>query len=649
MDGTSLGQRVAVTLLPYLADLTRPVGGPTLPGRSTRGFARARQLWEELQPQVAARPEMAAAVEHVRVSPSAAARRLLAAELQTLFQDDPRLAERVRSRLEQVERGELLRNRLRDSWRLGVLGVSLVGAIVTGAAVEMAWLTGQDDSVPLALAVVALLGVVFSAVVVYRRFPRAVNWLLVLLVVPVMVFLIDPRDVEADAHAAKIFAIFVLTVLPGWLYMQFVATRGRTLWEGYVTNLFRLRVDDYRNLPEPPHGSVEHQLWTAAGGPHAGHAGVLYRRKFEAAYASTVTVGRWEDAAGSRARGEGFAPVWITTLLTAFGWVAVLAPTYAGAMVFGGGEVLLGDPPQPFRFPLWEALAFGFVGAYWFNLQSLARRFFQNDLRTNAYISAITRYVVVAVLVAAAFAIRDLLGAGGSTVPGWFNGVAFAIGVFPNLGLQLVMKAVTKVVGRFADLDNQFPLTHLDGLSMWYEARLVEEGVEDLENLATADIVDLLLATRVPVGRTVDWIDQAYLYLRVTGPEQRRRLRTLGIRTATDLQDVFAAGDGTFAAASWPSRAELVAGVLHPEGTADAVGAVDILLAALEREPNLRHVRAWREYGPSATQAPPGSLPPDAEGAVTRPSAVGVTTANHTPTSTVDLTGDLLTDRGKPG
>ena len=50
-------------------------------------------------------------------------------------------------------------------------------------------------------------------------------------------------------------------------------------------------------------------------------------------------------------------------------------------------------------------------------------------------------------------------------------------------------------------------------MNIWYESRLLEEGIEDMQNLATANIVDVMLRTRIPVDRLVDWIDQAYLYL----------------------------------------------------------------------------------------------------------------------------------------
>jgi hypothetical protein len=58
---------------------------------------------------------------------------------------------------------------------------------------------------------------------------------------------------------------------------------------------------------------------------------------------------------------------------------------------------------------------------------------------------------------------------------------------------------------------SEYPLDQLDGLNLWYEARLTEEGVEDMQNLTTMSLVDVMLHTRVPPGRLVDWVDQAFL------------------------------------------------------------------------------------------------------------------------------------------
>ena len=75
-----------------------------------------------------------------------------------------------------------------------------------------------------------------------------------------------------------------------------------------------------------------------------------------------------------------------------------------------------------------------------------------------------------------------------------------------------------------------------------------------MQNLATANLVDLMLHTRMPISRLVDWVDQAFLYLRVgngygrssktdqaTTDESgdRKLLRRYGVRTATDLLNAF--------------------------------------------------------------------------------------------------------------
>jgi len=122
--------------------------------------------------------------------------------------------------------------------------------------------------------------------------------------------------------------------------------------------------------------------------------------------------------------------------------------------------------------------------------------------------------------------------------------IAFVIGVFPVVAWQVISGAASKVFDVvLPSLQSQLPLNHLDGLTVWHEARLEEEDVENVQNMATADIVDLLVNTRIPVGRLIDWIDQAILLTQL-GPEnanaepettRRHRLAKHGIRSASAL------------------------------------------------------------------------------------------------------------------
>ena len=158
----------------------------------------------------------------------------------------------------------------------------------------------------------------------------------------------------------------------------------------------------------------------------------------------------------------------------------------------------------------WDVLKFGFLGAYSFILQMLIRRFFQSDLRPSAYANALLRLIIVLILVAALYQILPQDNLRSAAV------IAFVIGFFPLAGMQAIQRfAATALRVVLPSLNPPYPLNQLDGLSVWYEARLLEEGIEDMQSLATANFVDVILHTRVPVGRLVDWVDQAHLYLRL--------------------------------------------------------------------------------------------------------------------------------------
>jgi hypothetical protein len=75
-----------------------------------------------------------------------------------------------------------------------------------------------------------------------------------------------------------------------------------------------------------------------------------------------------------------------------------------------------------------------------------------------------------------------------------------------------------KGLGRFNEsLLERDPLTELEGVNLYDRARLSEEGVDNIENLAHHNMIHLLVQTRIPVSRLVDMFDQAILYLHLRG------------------------------------------------------------------------------------------------------------------------------------
>src|SRR5262249_37334283 len=102
-------------------------------------------------------------------------------------------------------------------------------------------------------------------------------------------------------------------------------------------------------------------------------------------------------------------------------------------------------------------------------------------------------------------------------------------------------KRLTPVRRALPHLEKAMRLSDLDGLTIWHEARLQEEDVDNVHSMATADFVDLILSTRLPPQRIIEWMDQAILFSRIGGetPEitqmRRSALAKYGIVTATTV------------------------------------------------------------------------------------------------------------------
>jgi hypothetical protein len=158
------------------------------------------------------------------------------------------------------------------------------------------------------------------------------------------------------------------------------------------------------------------------------------------------------------------------------------------------------------------------------------------------------------------------------------------------------------------------PLSRLDGLSVWHEARLDEEDIENVPNLATADIVELMLNTKIAPNRIIDWVDQSILLMTIPpAPTEGEEnwigtvLRNNGIRTASALVAATHTREGQTAATVESFPADIKAQTVS-------------LAAALQIYPNYPMVQNWLSTEPSlppnqeqgvapGKDAPPGIIP----------------------------------------
>ena len=425
--------------------------------------------------------------------------------------------------------------------------------------------------------------------------------LVVAAVIAAAVF-VEPED---KIVLLKLFAVTYFSLLPAVLYLQFASRRKLTVWREYVLNLHQLEIDEPGNLPRPPTLSPFYPGWRAAR-DKAWEDGLLhtegdepreateyrleqtnlYRQKFRDLFGRIPRLDR--DVSLLSLKSAHKLQVVIATILISIGWVFVVQPeTVYGSSFTPPDFELVNLPPIPR-----ESFAFAFLGAYFYILQMLVRRYFQGDLKSTAYINATMRIIIVILLVW----VLDPLLAQNDISQASRSAVAFVIGVFPNVGWRLLQLSVRKPIGWVVDsLEPKHKLGQIDGLNIWYESRLLEVGIEDMQNLATTDVVDLMLNTRIPVERVIDWIDQSFLYLRVEETKEARRrtlLRSYGVRNATDLLDLMRSGN-----------AEDYVKLLD---TGEEPSRMRALVSTLDTEPNFQHVKAWkRNRHAAATQRAP--------------------------------------------
>jgi hypothetical protein len=440
---------------------------------------------------------------------------------------------------------------------------------------------------------------------------------------------------------ARVAFIYMAVLLPASLFFLFIATRRESLFNQYATSLDRLGLLRKRQLRVAAMDARHYPLETSLMFARRVKS---YLDRFSAVYgtlpAETVnsfianTQGT-DDAQTLNAdavTGELFStfelktvlPVFGSSALIAMGWMMVLPPypmpplsetlsTLAKSYV--GDEAWYLWAAEPVLVPA----AFAFLGAYFFSLQMLIKRFTRRDLGPNAY-NAVSMRIILATLgvwVAAQwFHLADNVPTGHGTI---FI-LSFAVGAFPLIIWQLVANVLKRLPGAFLALPNLAgtqPLSRVDGLSVWHEARLDEEDIENVPNLATADIVELMLNTKIAPNRIIDWIDQSML-LMVLPPAPKEGaqnaqnwigtvLRNNGIRTASAL------------VAATQMRQGQAATIVEcfPE---DIRTQVISLAAAVQIYPNYPMIQNWLStepcFPPDQEQkaalgdgAPPGAIP----------------------------------------
>jgi X-X-X-Leu-X-X-Gly heptad repeat protein len=389
----------------------------------------------------------------------------------------------------------------------------------------------------------------------------------------------DPLDLMAGLNNEpimlfmRLWLIFVASILPALMLYLFHSQSFQTLRDNFYQDIIRLS-------------------------PFT-----LTKADAETTHEATVgdILGRTPESINIVAQ----IPVLVSTFLFSMGWTLTLLVNQVDSN---------NEPLTPLR----NALIFGFLGAYFFALNTIFRRYVRADLNTKAYTHMGLRILVTFVLV---WVLNELLVAQGETTPQGLHArvlyiVAFFVGIVPETASAVLQDFLRgqSWVGRFIPaLQEQHPLHKLNGITLYDQARLLEEGIENIEALAHHNLIELLLRTRIPAPRLIDLVDQAILYLHVRGPVNANiarsqleasedgllyRLNTLGIRTATDLwlmywhlphQDLHSIGSGS-QSTSASARSKWLSSQLD----AKQEEQLRLVLHALEDDEWMAYLLHWR-------------------------------------------------------
>jgi hypothetical protein len=402
--------------------------------------------------------------------------------------------------------------------------------------------------------------------------------LITFVAIPILLALVGAVTFIKDEYEIAVLrSVFLLIVslLPALMYYLFIASRKTSLLQEFFTNLARLGLlERQEQNNESGNGRLEQRAELER------EVRILtYIQKFESVYGPIP-----DDVAGDileatnpdnpkpevpefhrySAGGvtgiftpETSIPVVMATVLIGLGWLLTLPVMETGgiaanAPTLAKWKAVLKPNDSP--------VLFAFLGAYFFSLQMLFRRYVRKDLRASAFVAVSLRVILAVIGTWAVLEAASILEFKAPQTKNAKLVLGFVIGAFPPIAWQVIQAAFQKItLANFfvPSMRSTMPVSDLDGLTVWHQARLEEEDIENVPNMATADLVELMLNTRFPPNRIVDWVDQAILYTQL-GPDMklngkpsekvdekangaaaqntsRQLLREHGIRTASAL------------------------------------------------------------------------------------------------------------------